>query len=96
MEPIPYLSEAAWRIRLKNDATGEIYEGEYIDMRLKMNTIPKGKFGYNCRHDDDGNWVDPVTIERGGVMVNFAGVFIVDKELVFPKGKNYIAVTLVD
>ncbi len=96
MTLIPYNEKEVWSIKLKNDDTEEVYEGEYIDLRLKMDTIPAGKFGYNCRHDDDGNWITPVTIERGGVMVNFAGVFITDKEIAFPDGKNFIPVTLVD
>lgn len=90
---IPYSSKATWAIQLKNDETGEIYEGEFIDMRLKMDTIPPGKFAYNCRHDSDGNWVDPVTVEKGSVVVDFAGVFITDKEVIFPYGKDYIPVT---
>lgn len=94
MKPIPYASKDAMNISLKNDDTGEIYKGEFIDMRLQMNTIPEGKFAYNCRHDDDGNWVDPVTIEKGGVMVNFAGVLIVENEIEFPEDKNYIPVTV--
>ena len=96
MKPIPYKKEETWSIELKNDDTGEIYEGEYIDMRLQMDTVPEGKFAYNCRHDDDGNWVDPVTIEKGGILVNFAGVFITGKEIKFPNGKNYICVTLIE
>ena len=96
MIPIPYNPNKTWKIELQNDETGEIYEGEYIDMRLQMNTIPEGKFAYNCRHGDDGNWVDPVTIESGRVMVNFAGVFIMDKPLVFPDGRDYICVTVIE
>lgn len=96
MKPIPYKPNEVWSIELKNDETGEIYEGEYIDMRLQMDTIPEGKFAYNCHHDDDGDWVSPATIEKGNVVVNFAGVFITAKEIQFPEGKDYIPVTLID
>ena len=96
MEPIAYREQSVWNIELQDDNTGEVYEGEYIDMRVRRDTIPAGKYAYNCRHDDDGDWVTPVTIEKGGVMINFAGVFITAKELIFPEGKNYIPVTLLD
>lgn len=96
MKPVPYNPNQTWGVELQNDETGEVYEGEYIDIRLEMDTIPDGKFAYNCRHNDDGDWISPVTIEKGNVMVNFAGVFITDKELVFPEGKDYICVTYMD
>lgn len=87
------MEEDAWEIELSNTETGETYEGEFIDMRIQMDTIPSGKFAYNCRHADDGDWVDPVTIEKGDVLVNFSGVFITDKEIIFPEGGDYISVT---
>ena len=93
MKPIAYNQKDAFDMTLINDETKEVYEGKYIDMRLDMSTIPEGKYGYNCRHDDDWDWVTPVMIERGNVMVNFAGVFIVDQEIKFPEGKNYICVS---
>lgn len=96
MKPIPYNKNDAWCVELINDETGHIYEGEYIDMRIMMDTIPEGRFAYNCRHGGDGNWVDPVTIEKGDVIVNFAGVFITDKEITFPEGKTYICVTIMN
>ena len=96
MEPISYNPKETWSIELENDETGEVYEGEYIDMRLQMDTVPTGKFAYNCRHGDDGDWVTPATIEKGYVVVNFAGVFITEKEIQFPEGKDYIPVTFMD
>lgn len=96
MKPIAYDPKDAMHIELINDDTNEHYEGEYIDMRIDRSTIPEGKYAYNCRHGDDGDWVTPVTIEKGGVMVNFAGVLIVDKPIDFPEGKNYICVTETD
>ena len=65
-------------------------------MRIQMDSIPSGKHGYNCRHDDDGDWVTPVTIEKGGVMINFAGVFITETEIAFPEGQDYIPATMLD
>ena len=92
MKPIMYKKSNTWSVEIKNDITGEIYEGEYIDMRIQMDSIPSGKHGYNCRHDDDGDWVTPVTIEKGGVMINFAGVF----KIAFPEGQDCIPVTMLD
>lgn len=96
MKPIPYDQNDTVDIMLKNDESGEIYEGKYVDMRLQMDTISTEKFAYNCRHGDDGNCFNPITIEKGNVRVNFAGVFITDKEIVFPEGKDYIPVRLID
>lgn len=93
MQPIPYSKKDAREMILENTETGEVYEGEFIEMRLQMDTIPEGKFAYNCRHSDDGDWVDPVTIETGNVWVNFAGVFITDKEITFPDGQDYVPVS---
>lgn len=64
-------------------SNGNRYEGEFIDLRIDPNTIPQGKHWYHCRHDDDGDWVTPVTIEPR-VIVNFCGTFITDKEIEFP------------
>ncbi len=96
MRPIPYSKKDMWSIRLRDDSTGEIYTGEYVDMRLKHETIPSGLHAYNCRHGDNGNWVDPVTIEKGFVLVNFAGTFLSDKEIEFSENKNYICVSLIE
>lgn len=59
------------------------YKGELIDLRIDPDTIPKGKFWYHCRHDDNGDWCTPVTIEPN-VWVNFCGTFITDEEIKFP------------
>lgn len=92
MKPIAYNPNNAMQIELINDDTKEHYIGEYIDMRINRDTIPEGKYAYNCRHDD-GDWVTPVTIEKGRILVNFAGTLIVDKPIEFPEGKDYICVT---
>ena len=94
MRPIPYKEKYFLHVSLKNNETNEVYEGEYIDMRVQMDTIPYGKFAYTCRHGDTGNWFDPVTIEKRNIIVNFSGVFITDKEIEFQDGKDYISVTL--
>jgi len=96
MTPIPYNKKDMMHITLTNTDTLEEYEGEYIDIRLQMDTIPKEKYAYNCRHGDESDWFEPVTIEKGGVLVNFAGVFVTDKEIIFPEGQDYIPVKLED
>lgn len=70
-------------MRLVAISNGKTYEGEFIDFRIDKDTIPQGKFMYQCRHDDDGNWIDPVTIETR-VLVNFCGTLIMDREIEFP------------
>lgn len=96
MKPIPYNPKDMMIVELQNDLDGSIFEGEFLDMRIARDSIPEGKHAYDCRHDDDGNWIDPVTIENRIVRVNFCGTFITDKPIVFPDGKNYIPVTIVD
>lgn len=61
---------------------GKRYEGEFIDLRINRKTVPDGKFMYHCRHDDNGDWVTPVTIEPS-VFVNFCGSLITDEEIIF-------------
>jgi len=56
--------------------------GLLCDVRINLDTLPKGLHGYNTRHDDEGNWCTPVTIEKGGVAVNFCGVFLTAEEMV--------------
>lgn len=59
------------------------YIGEYIDKKIKRDSVPKNKYVYECRHGDDGDWVTLVTIEDN-VYVNFAGTFITDEPIIFP------------
>ena len=89
MEPIPYDKSQMMNVELVSEE-GTHYIGEYIDMRISRQSIPEGKYAYDCRHDDDGDWVTPVTIERYFVMVNFAGVFITDTPVIFPEKQNHI------
>lgn len=64
------------------DMDGNKLKGEFFDWRIDPTTIPEGKHVYMCRHDDNGDWVTPVTIERR-VWVNFCGTFITDAPLEF-------------
>lgn len=59
------------------EITGEFFDG----MRIDPETIPSGKHWYQTRHDDNGNWTDPVTILRGRIIVNFCGTLISDADL---------------
>lgn len=43
----------------------------FHDMRLDRNTVPKGLYLYEVRHDDEG-WGDPVQIAKG-ILVNHFG-----------------------
>lgn len=66
-------------LKYKMDATlvaenGESFSGEFMDVHVDPDTVPKGKFMYACRHTDY-NWIKPATIERS-VNVNFAGCFV--------------------
>ena len=52
---------------LENGITAE---GEFIDLRITVDTLPKGKQWYQIRHcDDDGS--EPASLKRGCVAVNF-------------------------
>lgn len=69
---------------------GTEYKGEFIDLRIDPATIPKDKYVYHCRHDDDGDWTTPVTIEKR-VLVNFCGTLITETEIDF-KGEKEIPI----
>ncbi len=54
---------------------GEEITGEFTDVRIDPNTIPKGKEWYQFRHSDyDGGEI--ASLKRGCLMVNFFGTFI--------------------
>ena len=58
---------------------------EFFDgVRLDPKTIPSGKHLYHTRHDDYGNWSEPVTIAPEGsqIMVNFCGSIVSDEEII--------------
>ena len=46
----------------------------FHDMRIDRNTVPKGLYLYEIRHDDKG-WGNPVRIAKG-IMVNHFGSII--------------------
>lgn len=50
-------------------------EGIYLDYRITPETIPFGKQWYQIRHCDN-DWIEPATLKRGCVIVNFMGTFI--------------------
>lgn len=83
MKPIPYKYDNMNNVILKG-TNGVNYIGQYIDMRIDRETVPEGKYAYDCRHGDENDWVTPVTIEQH-VIVNFAGTFISDIPIEFPK-----------
>ena len=54
---------------------GTTVNGEFIDLRISVETLPKGTEWYHIRHsDDDGS--EPASLKRGCVVVNFFGTFI--------------------
>lgn len=50
-------------------------EGEFLELRISVDTIPDNKEWYQIRHSDE-DWIEPVSLKRGGIMVNFMGTFI--------------------
>ena len=72
--------EAVEKTRKKDK---KLFTGQFIDMRVDPDTIPKGKYMYQTRHSDNGSWCTPVTVEPR-VLVNFCGTIITDEEIEFP------------
>ena len=63
-------------------ANGKTLKGEFFDgERIDPATLPKGKFRYQTRHNDNCDWSTPVTIRQGMIMVNFCGTVISDTNL---------------
>lgn len=52
---------------------------EFYDGRIDRATVPEGKFLYEVAGDDDEGF-EPCRVQRG-VMVNFFGSLVCDKEL---------------
>ena len=74
------------------------FEGEFYDFRIDPKTIPEGKYMYHMRHDDNGDWCTPISIEKG-VMVNFCGTFITNEPLHledYPFNTIYISRVTID
>ncbi len=56
---------------------GTSVKGEFVDLRIATDTLPKGKIWYHVRHTDD-DWAEPASLKNGCVVVNFCGTFICD------------------
>ena len=56
---------------------GQKVEGLFVDVRLKVDSIPQGKEWYQIRHCDN-DWTEPASLKNGCVVVNFYGTFICD------------------
>lgn len=54
----------------------------FHDMRIDRNTVPKGLYLYEVRHDDEG-WGDPVQLAKG-IMVNHFGSIITREQIRLP------------
>lgn len=56
---------------------GVSVRGEFIDLRIAVDTLPPNKEWFQIRHaDDDGG--EPASLKRGCVAVNFFGTFVCD------------------
>ena len=56
---------------------GVSVRGEFIDLRIAVDTLPPNKEWYQIRHaDDDGS--EPASLKRSCVVVNFFGTFVCD------------------
>lgn len=63
------------------------------DFRLHPESLTDW-FYYEARHDDDGNFIDPVTIEHR-VLVNFC-CSVLSKEALLSEGETYIDASGID
>lgn len=52
-------------------------KGEFIDLRIAIDTLPPNKEWYQIRHADDDE-CELASLKRGCVVVNFFGTFICD------------------
>jgi len=69
----------------------EVFEGKRLG-QLSEETI-KDKFCYCLRHDDEGDWCMPITIEKA-VYCNFWGTLVSDKPIPqIQKDGDYINLT---
>lgn len=67
-------SKTPMSLVLENSITAE---GQFVDLRIAVETLPKGKQWHHIRHcDDDGS--EPASLKRGCVAVNFFGTFVRD------------------
>lgn len=65
-------SKTRMSITLENDVK---IEGEFLEFRISVDTIPEDKEWYQIRHNYE-DWIKLVSLKRGGIMVNFMGTFI--------------------
>lgn len=61
--------------------TGTDYKGIYTPHRVDRDTVPKGKYVYECRHCDSS--VSRIATVERIVKVNFKGTFICDTPINF-------------
>ena len=45
--------EAVEKTRKKNK---RVFKGQFVDLRVNIDTIPEGKYMYHTRHSDNGDW----------------------------------------
>jgi hypothetical protein len=65
------------------DIKGNNYEGEFTYQRIVKDSIPAHLHVYECRHEDEGSYDTPATIEDR-VIVNFCGTFLTDTKIHYP------------
>lgn len=63
------------RLMRLNLVNGMTVEGEFIDLRISVETLPQGKTWYHLRHADNDD-TGPATVKNGCVAVNFFGTLI--------------------
>ena len=56
-------SKIRMSITLEN---GVKVEGEFLELRISVDTIPEDKEWYQIRHSDE-DWIAPVSLKRGGL-----------------------------
>lgn len=54
---------------------GKSINGEFIDQRISVESLPEGKKWYHIRHCDE-DCTKPASLKKGCVSVNFFGTFI--------------------
>lgn len=54
-------------------------ECEFYDIRIDRDSVPKEKYFYEVRHDDE-DWSYPCQVAKG-ILVNFYGTLIADQPM---------------
>ncbi len=65
------------------------YIGYFTNYRIDRKSLPNGWFAYDIRSGEDEYLC---TIEQKLVLVDFAGTFLINKKVKFPKSSNYIEI----